>query len=84
MVFNNVKWYKLLGKEVVDPERSFMEIAESWVGIEFIAEYLGVNQTTIRNWIKAKRIPAHRIGRQWKFKLSEIETWIISGESAIE
>lgn len=58
--------------------------AEKWCGIEEVAEYLDVTKDTIRNWIKRTNIPAHKIGRQWKFKLSEIDEWVRSGNSAIE
>lgn len=56
---------------------------EKWSSLEYVAEYLGVNKDTVRNWIKKTDIPAHRIGRQWKFKLSEIDAWVKSGKSAI-
>ncbi len=58
---------------------------EKWVGIEEAANYLGVNKDTIRNWIKKENgIPAHKIGKLWKFKLSELDEWVKSGKSAIE
>ena len=56
---------------------------DNWVGIDEIAEYLGVNKDTIRNWIKKKDIPACKIGRQWKFKKTEVDAWVKSGKSAI-
>ena len=60
------------------------EINDRWIGIEEAAEYLGVNKDTIRNWIRQnKGIPAHKIGKQWKFKKSELDKWIMSGKSAI-
>lgn len=58
-------------------------IEEKWVGIEEIALHLDVNKDTIRNWIKKTDIPAHRVGRQWKFKLSEVDEWVKSGKSAL-
>jgi excisionase family DNA binding protein len=57
--------------------------AEAWSSLEELSNYLGVNKDTIRNWIKKTDIPAHKIGRQWKFKLSEVDEWIKSGKSAI-
>ena len=58
---------------------------EKWVGIEEAANHLGVNKDTIRNWIKKENgIPAHKIGKLWKFKLSELDEWVKSGKSAIE
>lgn len=59
-------------------------IHEVWSNLEELASYLGVNKDTIRNWIKKTDIPAHKIGRQWKFKLSEVDEWVKSGKSAIE
>ncbi len=57
---------------------------EPWASLEEVATYLGVNKDTVRNWIKKTDIPAHKIGRQWKFKLSEVDAWVKSGKSAIE
>lgn len=57
---------------------------EKWTSLEETAEYLGVNKDTIRNWIKKKNMPAQKIGRQWKFKLSEVDDWVKSGKSAID
>lgn len=58
-------------------------IDDRWIGIEEAANYLGVNKDTIRNWIKKDtEIPAHRIGKLWKFKKSELDAWIKSGKSA--
>lgn len=59
---------------------------DRWVSIEEAAAYLGVNKDSIRNWIKKQNsgIPAHKIGKQWKFKKSELDTWVKSGRSAID
>ena len=56
---------------------------EVWVGISEAAEHLGVTKDTVRNWIKKTNIPAHKIGKLWKFKLSELDEWVLSGKSAI-
>lgn len=56
---------------------------DRWIGIEEAANYMGVNKDTIRNWIKKDTgIPAHKIGNLWKFKKSELDAWIKSGDSA--
>ena len=58
---------------------------DKWIGIDEAADYLGVNKDSIRNWIKKdSEIPAHKIGKQWKFKRSELDEWVKSGKSAIE
>lgn len=56
---------------------------EKWISIEDAANHLGVTKDTIRNWIKKTDIPAHKIGKLWKFKRSELDTWVKSGKSAI-
>ena len=58
-------------------------ITEKWSSLEEIADYLGVNKDTIRNWIRKQAIPAHKIGKLWKFKLSEVNEWVESGKSAM-
>jgi excisionase family DNA binding protein len=60
-----------------------LQNTEPWVSLEEVAEYLGVNKDTVRNWIKKTDIPAHKIGRKWKFKLSEVDEWVKSGKSAM-
>ena len=60
------------------------EMNEKWSSLEETAEYLGVTKDTIRSWIKKTDIPAHKIGKLWKFKRSELDSWIKSGKSAID
>lgn len=58
---------------------------DKWIGIEDAADYLGVNKDSIRNWIKrGSEIPAHKIGKQWKFKISELDEGVKSGKSAMD
>ena len=60
-------------------------IHDKWIGIEDAAEYLGIKPVTVRDWIKKDTgIPAHKIGKKWKFKFSELDVWVKSGKSAIE
>ncbi len=55
---------------------------EKWSSLEDIAEHLGVSKDTIRNWIKKGVIPHRRIGKQFKFRMSEVDAWVDSGKSA--
>lgn len=57
---------------------------ENYINLEEAAIYLGIKQTTLRSWIKNpdNEVPAHKVGRMWKFKRSEIDEWINSGKSA--
>jgi excisionase family DNA binding protein len=52
---------------------------EPWASVEEVTVHLGVARDTIYRWIEAKRMPAHRIGRLWKFKLSEVDLWVRAG-----
>jgi len=47
-----------------------------------IVEYLGVSRDTVLNWIEKRNMPATKIGRLWKFKISEIDVWMKSAEAA--
>ena len=56
---------------------------DNYISIDEAAEYLGIKTVTLRNWIKGETsIPAHKIGKLWKFKRSELDAWVQSGKSA--
>jgi len=57
---------------------------EKWVSVGDVAEHLGIAKETVYRWIEAKSLPAHRLGRLWKFKLSEIDEWICGGGAKAE
>lgn len=44
-----------------------------------VAKHLGIARDTACRWIDAKGLPVHRIGRLWKFKLTQIDTWVEAG-----
>jgi excisionase family DNA binding protein len=52
---------------------------EPWVSVEEVAEHLGVAKDSVYRWIEMKRLPAHRIGRLWKFQLTEVDDWDRAG-----
>ena len=54
-------------------------MTEPWVSVEQIAEHLGVKRDSIYRWIDRKSLPAHRVGRLWKFKASEVDEWVRAG-----
>ncbi len=43
---------------------------------EEVLEYLQVNLRTIYRLIKAGKIPAVRVGRQWRFRKRDIDAWL--------
>lgn len=55
---------------------------ERWYSMKEITEYLGVSRDTVLNWIEKRNMPAVKMGRLWKFKISEVDAWMKSGKSA--
>ena len=49
---------------------------DRWLSVDEIGEYLGVKRDTIYRWISEKNMPAHKIGRLWKFKKGETDEWV--------
>ena len=49
-----------------------------WYSVSEVAEHLGITSTTLYKWLQRKELPAHKIGRLWKFKLDEIDAWVKS------
>ncbi|HBT88459.1 helix-turn-helix domain-containing protein [Desulfobacter sp.] len=55
---------------------------DRWLSVEEIAQYLGVSKDTVYTWINKKKMPAHKIGRLWKFKKEQVDTWVEAGGAA--
>ena len=53
-----------------------------WLSVDEIAAYLGVGRETIYSWIDKRDLPAHRVGRFWKFQKEDVDNWIKSGKAA--
>jgi excisionase family DNA binding protein len=54
-------------------------MTEPWTSVDEIARHLGVAKDSIYRWIERRSLPAHRIGRLWKFKISEVDQWVRAG-----
>ncbi|WP_227869700.1 methylation-associated defense system helix-turn-helix domain-containing protein MAD1 [Undibacterium parvum] len=54
---------------------------DRWLSVEEIADYLGVSKDSIYAWIAKKNMPAHRVGRFWKFQRADVDAWVKSGGS---
>jgi excisionase family DNA binding protein len=55
---------------------------ERWLSVEEIAEHIGVTKDSIYRWIERRGLPAHRVGKLWKFKRSEVDEWVRTGKAA--
>lgn len=51
-------------------------MTEPWLSADDVAAHLGVTKDTIYTWIAGKGMPAHKIGRLWKFQASEVDDWV--------
>lgn len=57
-------------------------MADPWLSADDIALHLGVTKDTVYAWIAEKGMPAHKVGRLWKFQTSEVDAWVRSGSAA--
>jgi excisionase family DNA binding protein len=55
---------------------TYKQSAEPWVSVDDVASHVGVTKDSVYRWIDAKGLPAHRVGKLWKFKLSEVDEWV--------
>lgn len=57
-------------------------MTEPWLSADDIAVHLGVTKDTVYTWIVEKGMPAHKVGRLWKFQASEVDDWVRHGRPA--
>ena len=70
--------YKL-SKLSLEQLHNTTQMTERWTSVDEIARHLGVAKDSIYRWIERRKLPAHRIGRLWKFKVSEVDDWVRAG-----
>ncbi len=49
---------------------------ETFLTTDEVLAYLQVNRTTVYRLIKAGKIPAVKVGRQWRFRKTDIDAWL--------
>lgn len=49
---------------------------DKWLTLEQIAEYLQISTSSIYKMAQKGKIPAYKVGRQWRFRKEEIDKWI--------
>ncbi len=57
------------------------KLQDRWVSLKEICEYLGISRDTALKWIANRNMPAHKIGRLWKFKITEVDEWVKNGNA---
>jgi excisionase family DNA binding protein len=53
---------------------------EPWASIDDVAAHVGVRRDSIYRWIEHRGLPATKVGKLWKLKLSEVDAWMRSRE----
>jgi len=53
---------------------------DRWLSVEEIAEHLGVTKDSVYRWIEKRGLPAHKVGKLWKFDKEEVDAWVRSGQ----
>lgn len=64
-----------------DPVRLESVMEDRWLSVDEIAAYLGIKRDTVYKWISEKQMPAHRMGRLWKFRKDEVDEWVKTGRA---
>lgn len=54
---------------------------DRWLSVDEIALHLGVSRDTVYRWIDHRGLPAHKIGRLWKFNKDEVDEWVRAGHA---
>lgn len=52
------------------------ESMQRFVDVKGIAKFLGCSKETIHRLLAKKKIPAHRVGRLWRFDPEEVAQWV--------
>jgi excisionase family DNA binding protein len=60
------------------------DTSEQWVSVDEVAQHLKVKPDTVYKWLERKHMPAHKVGRLWRFKISEVDNWIRNGGAAAD
>jgi excisionase family DNA binding protein len=50
--------------------------SEEYLSIEGVAKRLGVNTTTVYRLAQKGRLPAFKVGSQWRFSEGQLDAWV--------
>lgn len=63
----------------LDMQIKEFNVNDRWLSVMEISEYLGITKDSVYKWVKEKGMPAHRLGKLWKFKTDEVDIWMRKG-----
>lgn len=71
--------------DTLGPVADAVAVAEPWVSVEQVAAHLGVKKISVYRWIETRGLPARKIGKLWKVKLTDVDAWVRArGAAALE
>jgi len=59
-----------------------MNMTNRWLSVEQVAEYLSISKESVYRWLEKGSVPAHRVGKLWRFQSDEIDEWVKAGGAA--
>jgi len=57
------------------------QVLDPLLSVEQLAKYLNVDKFTVYRLLAQKRLPAFKVGGQWRFKQEMIEAWLTKSDS---
>ena len=55
----------------------------NWLTLEEAAQYLKIGKSTLYNLARKGKVPAHKMGRVWRFDAEELDEWLKAGKLAL-
>jgi len=76
-------WESELSEAPVKDEPSRLLVNDDVMTLREVAEYLRIHQTTLYRLIKRGKIPAFRVGSDWRFNREQINRWMAQQQNPI-
>lgn len=54
----------------------------NWLTLEEAAKYLKMGKSTLYDLARKGSVPAHKMGREWRFDAAELDDWLKAGKLA--
>jgi excisionase family DNA binding protein len=69
---------------VTDNDETEKNAMTNWLTLEEAAKYLKMGKSTLYDLARKRNVPAHKMGREWRFDAEELDEWLKSGKSNLE
>ena len=56
------------------------QVDKTYLTVDEVASRFGVNVSTVYRLVKRGRLPAFRVGKQWRFSQARLEEWVADRE----